>query len=160
MYIKDMNENTKPLVAGVFLVAYLAVLLRLFVFKFTVHLPSGVVLKLGGYGDYGYNLVPFRTIFEYLSGYPWGMIVIANLLGNIILFMPLGFLLPLVYRPVSWKGVLGISVAFSLCIEILQLVLRAGASDVDDIILNALGGVLGYVAFMLFATWMRSSQRD
>lgn len=147
-----MNKKTKTLIAATFLVAYLAGLLKLFVFKFTAHLPSGVTLRLGGYGSYGYNIVPFKTILEY-GAHPWGIIAMGNLLGNIALFMPVGFLLPLVYRPISWKGVLGIAAAFSLCIEVLQLVLRSGASDVDDIILNALGGVLGYAAFLLLVKW-------
>jgi D-alanyl-D-alanine carboxypeptidase len=71
-------------------------------------------------------------------------------------FMPLGLLLPLLYRPISWKGVLGIAVAFSLCIETLQLVLRVGTFDVDDILLNTLGVMLGYFVFLLLTKWMRS----
>src|SRR5205085_1758774 len=74
---------------------------------------------------------------------------IQNLLGNIILFMPPGFLLPLLYRPISWKGVLGIAVVSSLCIETLQRVLRAGIFDVDDILLNTLGALLGYLVLLL-----------
>jgi glycopeptide antibiotics resistance protein len=102
------------------------------------------------------NYVPLKTILPYLRGYPTWIGAIGNLLGNIIPFMPLGFLLPLLYRPISWKGVLGIAVAFSLCIEILQLVLRVGTFDVDDILLNTLGVMLGYLVFLLLTKWMRS----
>src|SRR5690348_5928122 len=106
-----MNKTTKTLLAALFLVAYLAVLLKLIVFKdltFSVsflhfHIPSGRVP-----GRVHYNYVPFKTIGPYLLGYPRWRVAIGNLLGNIILFMPLGFLLPLLYRPISWKGVLGI----------------------------------------------------
>ncbi len=73
-----------------------------------------------------------------------------NLLGNIVLTVPLGVLLPLLYRHIAWKGVLGIGVVLSLCIETLQLTMRAGIFDVDDILLNTLGSVVGYIVFSLF----------
>src|SRR5713226_2386456 len=162
-----MNKNTKTLLAALFLVAYLAVLLKFMVS--THHVPS--CMGLPGIGPPGMgppgmgppgggvvhgvlkivrsNYVPFKTILPYLRGYPTWIDAIRNLLGNIILFMPLGFLLPLLYRPISWKSVLGIAVAFSLCIETLQLVLRAGIFDVDDILFNTLGVMLGYLVFLL-----------
>jgi glycopeptide antibiotics resistance protein len=151
-----MNKKTKTLLATISLVAYLAVLLKLFVFKdfsfsiFSLHYRYPVLWMVDN------NYVPLKTILPYLIGHPTWIDAIRNVLGNIIPFMPIGFLLPLVYRPISWKGVLGIAVAFSLCIEIPQLVLRAGIFDVDDILLNTLGGMLGYLVFLLLTKRMRS----
>jgi heavy metal sensor kinase len=147
----DMNKNSKTLLAALFLVAYLAVLLKSFVFKglnFNVFFLHFRISSGGMSGILHNNYVPFKTILSYLRGYPgWG-VALVNLLGNIIPFMPLGFLLPLLYRPISWKGVLGIGGAYSLCIETLQLGLRVGAFDVDDILLNTLGVMLGYLTFL------------
>src|SRR5262245_9280635 len=103
-----MNKNTKTLLATIFLVAYLAVLL-MFMLS-THHVPPGE--PPGGGVVPGVpkivhsNYVPFKTILPYLRGYPRWINAIQNLLGNFILLMPLGFLLPLLYRPISWKGVL------------------------------------------------------
>lgn len=146
-----MNKNIKTLLPALCLVAYLAVLLKFFVFKdlaFNVfflrfRISSGKASEI-----VQNNYVPFKTILMYLGGHPgWG-VALVNLLGNIIPFMPIGFLLPLLFRSISWKGVSGIAVASSLCIETLQLVFRVGAFDVDDILLNTLGVLLGYLAFM------------
>jgi heavy metal sensor kinase len=158
-----MNKNTRTLLIAFFLVAYLAVLLKLTVFKdltFNVfllhyHVPLGRVL-----GMVHTNAMPFRTILPYLRGHPRWSVAISNLLRNIIPFMPLGFLLPLLYRPISWKGVLGIAVANSLCIETLQLVLRADAFDVDDILLNTTGVMLGYLAFLLLTNRKQETEGD
>ncbi len=127
--------STKRIFFLALLLIYLLVLLKFMVA--THHVPSGRL------DDYEYNLVPLKTILPYLTGYPNWIVARNNLLGNIILFMPLGFLLALFYRPISWKGILGIAVALSFCIEILQLVLRAGSFDVDDILLNTFGAVVG-----------------
>ncbi len=126
----------KRILAFVLLLGYLIVLLKLIVFKYPgVHFSPE------------YNFVPLKTILPYLTGYPTWIVARNNLLGNIIPFIPLGFLVPLFYHSISWKGILGIAVALSLCIEILQLVLRAGTFDVDDILLNVLGVALGYALF-------------
>ena len=70
---------------------------------------------------------------------------IRNLGGNIILFVPLGFLLPRVFgRLQSWKSTLLCTVVIILCVEILQVITLLGYCDIDDLILNTLGAALGY----------------
>jgi glycopeptide antibiotics resistance protein len=157
-----MNKYAKTLLSALFLVAYLAVLLK---FMMSTHpLPPGMgspgmgspdIMGPPGGGvvpgapEIAHNYVPFKTILPYLRGHPTWRDALRNLLGNILLFLPLGFLLPLLYRRISWKSVLGIAAALSLGIETLQLTLRAGIFDVDDLLLNALGALLGYLAFLL-----------
>ena len=103
-------------------------------------------------GDYHYNLVPLREIRRYLVYYEqiglWR--VLWNLAGNVVGFMPFGALLPLVgsKRLGFWKTVL-YSFEMTLLIEISQLILRVGSCDVDDMILNTLGGCLGYLVYVL-----------
>ncbi|KRM72988.1 VanZ family protein [Lacticaseibacillus brantae] len=67
-------------------------------------------------------------------------------LGNVLWFMPLGFLWPLVHPQKSnWGRMFFVAVCFSLSIEALQFVLNTGVTDIDDVIFNTLGGVLGYL---------------
>ncbi len=91
------------------------------------------------------NLVPMHEIIGNIHNLasPSGFI---NFFGNIAAFMPLGFLLPLVcgFRSMALLKVLLISFAVSLALETAQLLLSIGTFDVDDMIMNTAGGVLGY----------------
>ncbi len=77
-----------------------------------------------------------------------------NFFGNILMFMPLGFLLPMVSNqkqrvaPVVFSGFL-----CSLSIELMQLFLGRG-TDIDDVILNTFGGFLGFLIFVMVSKWI------
>jgi len=106
-------------------------------------------------GDYRYNLVPFREIRRYLHYYRQigGMRALLNLAGNVIGFLPFGALLPVILNSKAgfWKVTL-LSFELSLLIEVSQLVLRAGSCDVDDVILNTLGGCIGFCLYRAAAS--------
>lgn len=92
------------------------------------------------------NLIPFETIKLYFFGadYINKHIIVSNLLGNVILFLPFG-LLPIFLRQLkSKRKFLIVSIATVLSIEILQFVLQVGMADIDDVILNLLGAIIGY----------------
>lgn len=75
---------------------------------------------------------------------------VVNIFGNVIAFMPYGFFLPLLNRAYRRFFIIAIlSIVFSLVVETAQLLLRVGVFDVDDILLNSLGGVLGYIIFLV-----------
>lgn len=104
-----------------------------------------------------YNLHPFAEIkrFLWMANYPekYGMSVLLNLGGNIACFMPMGFVLPILSKR-KW-GILrvtGISCLASCLVEITQLVTKLGSCDVDDVILNTVGGLLGYILFVICHT--------
>lgn len=82
------------------------------------------------------NLVPFRTF----GLAQWTLYI---LLGNIIMFVPIGFCAALLWRGFCWSKVLGLGLAVTLLIECWQL-LVGRAFDVDDLMLNALGVLCGY----------------
>lgn len=111
---------------------------------------------------YHYNLKPFAEIERYLGntsriGY---FNVILNLAGNVICFMPLGFVLPIITNR-NW-GIFRITLMTflaSLFVEGLQLVSKLGSCDVDDMILNTLGGILGYILFAICRGMYRISAR-
>ena len=75
---------------------------------------------------------------------------IDNLIGNIIGFVPFGFMLPLLSkRLLSLKIIVVATFCISFSFEIIQLVFMLGSFDVDDLILNTVGGILGYLIIKL-----------
>ena len=110
--------------------------------------------------SYRYNLIPFREIRRFIvyADLLGPMAVISNLFGNIVIFMPFGFLVPILGRKKRnfWFTSL-LSFALSLAVECIQLVARTGCFDVDDIFLNTIGGMLGYLVYALV---QRKRDRD
>lgn len=97
------------------------------------------------------NFVPFATINDYW-GSMWSVHNFVNLFGNVAIFIPFGILSVFVLRKAGFLLILLLSFGFSLSLEAAQLVFAMGSFDVDDLILNTLGGVIGYVIaiFILF----------
>jgi glycopeptide antibiotics resistance protein len=116
------------------------------------------------YSDYRYNLVPFREILRFVRyrQYIDFSSVVLNLLGNVVAFMPYGALIRwVINRRVHWYQAVGYTLFFSLCVELVQLVARVGVFDVDDLILNTLGGLLGFwVYYVLLRMNRRREMRD
>ena len=103
-----------------------------------------------------FNPVPFRTIGLYLGlleqpSRPW-LVRLAriNLWGNLLLFVPLGLLPPMLFQKMRqfWKTLL-LAAVVMLTVEILQMLLLVGTCDVDDLILNLLGAAMGYGLYSL-----------
>ena len=112
-------------------VCYLIMSLYLAAVDAVVGLPSLLYIRF----DQNINLVPFAYMF---SDY-------RNSLLNVLLFVPLGFLLPVLwkrFRSLLWTGLFGLS--FSLSIELLQL-LTLRATDVNDLMTNTTGTILGWL---------------
>ncbi len=98
------------------------------------------------------NLVPFVGMVDIVRAsveHAAPLFAITNLLGNVAMFVPLGFFLPLLWKRYRrfYKTVL-FCLAVTLGIEIIQLFLSRGP-DIDDVILNVLGGMVGYGLFLL-----------
>ena len=74
---------------------------------------------------------------------------LRNIILNILLFIPFGYLLPSLFPRLRWWQVVLLGLAFSLCIELLQLITKLGYADVDDLINNTLGAVIGFLCFKL-----------
>jgi glycopeptide antibiotics resistance protein len=143
----------KRLIPALGLAAYSAILTRVMVFKEMPTIRIGHIrMRFAGTdGGHPANFVPFRTIWSYLRGHNGLMIAGVNLVGNIVPLVPIGFLLPFVYRNMTWKASLVLAIAVGVAIEGSQVVLGVGIFDVDDVILNALGVMIGYGAFVSLA---------
>lgn len=113
--------------------------------------------RTGEMQEYHYNLVLFREIkrfWEYRDQV--GMFAMfTNLFGNVLIFMPFGFFMPMASRYRSFFSTLFYSFGLSLCVETFQLVTKVGSFDVDDLLLNTIGGVLGYIIFAACAAVRR-----
>ena len=100
-------------------------------------------------GVKGYNKDPFITIKNYIK-YSSIDVIIRNVIGNIVAFMPFGFFVPILVRKARYIIiVILLSGVMSLLVEALQYHYEVGSFDVDDIILNTFGGLLGYIAFRI-----------
>lgn len=88
------------------------------------------------------NLVPIVRLFSAYDGWQ------INIIGNIAMFIPYGIIWPYCFEKLDrvWKTVLS-GFAFSLLIEISQLLLYERHSDIDDIILNTLGVLIGALIY-------------
>jgi glycopeptide antibiotics resistance protein len=133
---------------------YLYVLLKVILFKFN---PSITMTFLWhrlqrNAGDVDHimnrlqlsNFIPFDSIsseIQRLSSHD-----LIHLGGNVVLFIPLGIFYVLFRKNKgdTWIGVLAPSICLSACLEYLQILFSIGSFDIDDIILNTLGGLCGY----------------
>ncbi len=105
-----------------------------------------------------YNFIPLVTISKYFMAEQMSLLRRAgNILGNIYLFVPLGLLLPLVYRRANniWT-MLFISLILSIFFEAAQYTLASGSTDIDDVILNTMGGISGLLLFRLIRIFSKN----
>ncbi len=112
--------------------------------------------------EYQYNLVLFREIrrfiqYRHILG---TTAVLINVAGNVAVFIPFGAALPALFERIhSFGQVLILSFATSLAAETMQLVLKVGCFDVDDLLLNTVGGCLGYVTYRIFCHYVQRHRK-
>lgn len=96
------------------------------------------------------RIVPFRINFipiVYMFGYHGAKI---NFIGNIAMFIPVGIIWPIVFKELNThKRVIAAGIGFPLCIEMLQLLFYDRVTDVNDLLLNSLGFLIGYGIYLL-----------
>ena len=100
--------------------------------------------------NYHYNLIPFQEIrrfWEYRARL--GVWSVVNLLGNVLVFVPFGFFEPMASKHRSFLGTVADGIFLSMVVEVFQLVTKVGRFDVDDLMLNTLGAVIGYLVFLI-----------
>ena len=98
------------------------------------------------------KVLPFRINWiplVYLFDYPDMRDILINVIGNTAMFIPLGIVWPGVYKGLDthWK-IISAGIGVSFCIEILQLPFYDRVSDIDDLLLNSLGFIIGYLLYL------------
>ncbi|MCD2347096.1 VanZ family protein [Clostridium guangxiense] len=107
------------------------------------------------------NLIPFYSIMEYISGRSANIKAFAfsNVVGNIVIFVPLGTYLSLFKNNKRVITNLLFIFIVSLFVEIIQGLSGIGASDIDDIILNCLGGLIGILGYKFLLFILRDEKK-
>lgn len=107
------------------------------------------VYRFAGYRSY--NVIPFETISAMISNYSHvPNVVIINIPGNILAFVPLGLLVPLIFSGFeNIKRILLLGAGTGLAAELIQFIFAVGAFGLDDIILNSIGVLFGLICYRL-----------
>ncbi len=126
-------------------IIYVAALLFIILFKF----GSASIIR----GGWRINFIPFQWL-----DYPKD-IVFDNVFGNIGLFIPFGFLLPLLFCKLHTGATILAGFLLSLFFEATQYVTQIGGADVDDLILNTCGAICGALFFHLLKRVTRDESK-
>lgn len=130
-------------------IVYLLVLILVLILKFPSPIFGYIIEQWKSGADRVYlekpHLVPFEIITYYVkSTHSINDWFFKNLACNIIMFMPFGFLVPLFSKKKKWWQILLFGILLSVLIEVIQHLLRIGIADIDDVILNGFGTILGF----------------
>ena len=150
-----MAKNRKKIWKFIFIV-YILILIKLIVFKYPWerlvsimnHWEKGVILE--GLSTANFTLgKSIRMYIKYFNKFPfWNGF--ANLIGNVLVFVPYGVILPKAYPGCGkWWRAVYCSVGLVMSIELFQLFSGFGIFDIDDILLNVSGAMLGYGLFVI-----------
>lgn len=131
----------KSNVLGALLIIYLTIVLKITLFPIPI--------------DYDYannqlnNFVPFASIYSLISE---GTYALKNILGNIVLFIPLGMIITLLnykklafYKPILYGFIMSVTIEFLQFFIGLIIGFMYRSVDIDDVILNTLGAVFGFL---------------
>ena len=140
-------------------VLYILIVIKVIIFKYPYEELRAIASSwrrdviLEGLGTA--NFTPFKTIKMYIV-YAYKLNSVENLAGNVLVFVPFGFLFPFVAREGERFFVMFVNAfVFILGIEVFQLFSALGACDVDVILLNCLGAAMGYGIYRIFMIWQK-----
>ncbi len=139
-HVKKRNKKSKPLWAVFFAAFICYIVVVIGATMLSRHMHFGM--------QYVYQLHPFysyKLAWNYFLFSEW-----RNIILNILMFVPFGFMLPILFKKLRsfWKVYLA-GFAFTLAIELTQLVFRLGIFEVDDLFDNLLGAMIGYGLFSI-----------
>lgn len=104
----------------------------------------------------GYNIIPFKEMFRYKIG---SRLFFKNVIGNFLMFVPFGFFTSYILRRIKCRWVFIITLIVSITIEITQYKIGR-VFDIDDVMLNVLGGILGYYIFDFLYCFTIGKKKD
>lgn len=144
-----IKENIIKIIKSLFVIYCIGLIFILFLFRarignqFNLNILSKEHFEM-------INIIPFKTILEFLERMSNSTInrniVVVNLIANMLMFIPMGMALPILFNEKFnklWKTALFVA-SLVLVVEIIQFVTFCGSADIDDLILNTLGCIVGY----------------
>ncbi|MCW3117322.1 MAG: hypothetical protein JWM28_1404 [Chitinophagaceae bacterium] len=150
---KEPQDKFLRIVTWILFVLCMMVLVRYILFKggvdnfkmYLSHYDSRATVKTGLRRA---NFTPFASLKYFYSVRKRYSYVAKNILGNIMGFIPLGVLFPVLFVSLQrvWKTV-ALVFLISLLFETIQLMTNLGVFDVDDLLLNTVGGAIGYLFY-------------
>jgi len=154
------SKNLKSMlltITLIFFLCYLVVLFKIICLKY-VNLNEFILSLSSLDAHRPYNIIPFVTISTYFNADGMDMIRRAgNILGNIFIFIPIGLLLPIIiHKTNNLLRILLVSFLFSLSFELIQYLAATGSADIDDILLNTIGGICGYGIFRIYSSFFKN----
>ena len=143
---KNITQYNETINTCLFLAALLIISLTLF------------PIELSTKGLFAFNLIPLKTIIAFILK---GNIIdlSANIIGNILLFIPLGFFSYIKLNQNKTKSKI-LCLSTTLFVETVQIILPARLFDVDDLILNFLGGYIGIHMAIIFIKYLSHHLAD
>lgn len=131
-----LKTNNKPFVLYKELISLCFVIYALLLFE---------LVTSTDFNSFSNNFIPFKEIFRYRMS---SVLFYRNVIGNVILFLPFGFFVSYYCKLNKYYYNLLVIFITSFSIEIIQSMIGR-SFDIDDIILNLIGGYLGYVIYVL-----------
>ena len=153
--MKQIDRKKVRAVCSVLFVLYIICIVYFLIF-------SDMFGRGHGYDEMRYNLTPFLEIKRFIKyrSYMTTTSVMLNLVGNVLAFVPFGMLIRWVRgKKTGFFTATLAAFTFSLCIELIQLITKLGVFDVDDIIMNTFGGMLGYIIYYILARFDRKRRK-
>jgi len=146
----NIKKSNKKHLHTVIFIVYMAFLIYFLFF-------SDMFGRTRAYEYYRYSIVPFTEIKRYWNLFTQGdwMPFVINVCGNVVLFMPFGYMFGMFADRRQTGAIMGLFDTFVaafmmiLVVETCQLLTKVGVFDVDDIILNVSGALLGYAAYRI-----------
>lgn len=143
-YKKSRHENITQLKTKVLFITYLIALFIITIYRF------------GNTNEYAdINIIPFKLLIE---SYQYSVsdnpqmalpVLLYNVIGNIIWFIPMGFFLAYFMKSNRFIRVCILCLLISVWIETIQYLLVVGISDIDDVIFNTIGGIIGFCIYQI-----------
>jgi len=140
-----------------FLIAYILLLAKVLLFK---EVSLSELFNADRAISRIFSLTPFETIFGYFSSTHFNLwIALMNVVGNIVLFIPLGIYLQIFKKNKKILNCVTLACVISLGVEVTQYILGIGRTDIDDIILNTLGGMLGVFVYKIIYLLLKNENK-
>lgn len=138
--MNDRTKNKAAIISKIGCIA-IAIVYGLVLLKLVV-LKNGLTTECGGW-----NFIPFEFMVELITSHISMSVALKNVLGNIFVFVPMGILLAFFFQKLSTKQIVKIGFFISLVIELAQGIIGLGIADVDDLLTNTIGVLLGVILY-------------
>ena len=155
----DKKETILKTVCYIIFILYLLCLTKIVLFKYSSsnHIIEKIFKgELNGFRSI--NIIPLNSIISFIKLITEGYFTrgFNNLIGNILVFSPLGYFLPMLFKKTKkLRYTILFSLIVSLIYESLQYILYLGSADIDDIILNLLGTIIGFGFYKVIENYTR-----